>query len=361
MLLLGFLITATFWPYVDGAGTVSRWAVLCVAVPIGLFWVRVIPFPALLVVGLLGFWATLSLIWTTVFDDGIYQLAQFAVIAGCLVIGTSVRSLRAFYTGAAYGLAISSFIAILQFLGYEPVQTTLWGTDIGPHQVPPSGLFINPDLLGEICIVVLVGLWTYRQYWMTILVLPGLILSQSRTAMVAAVICVLAYAWPRARWKSLLAIPLLIAIVYAIAPYKWHIETLGGGRLDLWLDTLQGLTFWGHGVGSFYSTFIKYATHVDTFHYQPDNAHNDLLQFTFELGVPAAVALVATLSVVWWQAFEPERLVLLAFAVIGMLAFPLHEPATAAVFGIVAGYAARNWRDLRYPLGYRKLPLYSGG
>ena len=343
---------------------------LCVVSPLALFWVRLSPLPPLWVLGVVLVWATLSLTWTTVFDDGVYELAQLAVIAGCFALGSACSSLRSLYTGAAYGLAISSGVAILQYLGYDVVQTTQIVADTGPHRLPPSGLFINPDFLGEICIVVLIGLVIYRpsptegskapQYWTTILVLPGLLLSQSRTAMVAAAICVLAYVVPRAMWKSFLAIPLLIAIVYAISPYKWHVLTMGGGRLDLWIDTVQGLSFWGHGVGSFYTTFIKYATHVDTFHYQPDTAHNDYLQFIFEFGFPAALVMAATLSVVWWKAFESERLVLLAFAVIAMFAFPLHNPATAAVFGIVAGHAARNWNNLRFSLGSRGLSLYSG-
>ena len=333
---------------------------LCVVSPLALFWVRLSPLPPLWVLGVVLGWATLSLTWTTVFDDGILELSKLAVIAGCFALGSACGDLRSFYTGSAYGLAISSGIAILQYLGYDVVQTTQIVADTGPHRLPPSGLFINPDFLGEICIVVLIGLVAYRLYWTTMLVLPGLILSQSRTAMVAAAICVLAYVVPRAKWKSFLAIPLLIAIVYAISPYKWHVLTTGGGRLDLWIDTVQGLSFWGHGVGSFYTTFIKYATHVDTFHYQPDTAHNDYLQFIFEFGFPAALVMAATLSVVWWQAFEPERLVLLAFAVIAMFAFPLHNPATAAVFGIVAGYAARNWHTVGDYLDLGRYSLYFG-
>jgi O-antigen ligase len=185
-----------------------------------------------------------------------------------------------------------------------------------------------------------------------------MVLSQSRTAMVAGAICVLAYVAPRARWKSFLAIPPLILMVYAIAPYKWQVTPDGGGRISLWLDTLNGITFFGHGIGSFYSAFIATATHIDTFHYQPDTAHNDLLQFAFELGIPATFLAVALLLVLWKVAGETERIILLAFAIIGLLAFPLYNPATAAVFALVAGYSSRNWDNLRRPMVRSRYSLH---
>ncbi len=343
MQLFGFLIAATFWPALSGAANASRWTMLCVAVPVGLFFVKLPPLgsPQWIVAGLLS-WATLSLTWTPVLYDGIFRLAELAILAGCFLIG-SATNVGAFYRGLAYGLGISSVICILQALGYEPVQIVADGA-------PPSGLFINPDMLGELCIVVLIGLLAYRMYPLIWMVLPALVLSQSRTAMVAGAICVLGYASLRGKWKYFLAIPLLILMVYAIAPTKWQLNPDGGGRISLWLDTIQGMTFFGHGVGSFYTTFIKFATHIDPFHYQPDTAHNDYLQFIFELGFPAAAVAAVGLSMLWWKANEPEKLVLLAYAVICFLAFPLHNPATASVFAVVAGYSTRNWHAVRRPM-----------
>lgn len=352
--LLGFLIAVAYWPGLSFGAVGSRWTVLCVALPIMLCLHEIRPtryhFGILALIG----WGFFSLMWTPVGYDGIFALIQLITICGCFCLGSVYPNLGGLYRGMGLGLIVSSGLCILQAMHYEPVQIVADGS-------PPPGLFINPDMLGELCIVVLIALLLTRQYWIATLTLPALILSQSRTAMVAGAICALVYVVRSGRLKWLWALPLPILMIYAIAPYKWAVNPTGGGRIDLWLDTIQGLSFWGHGIGSYYSTFIVHATHLDAFHYQPDVAHNELLQTAFELGIPATLLALYLVVALWKNAGETEQYLLLAFAAICMLAFPLHNPATAALFGVVAGHSSRARDNILGSVDRGGLPLYKRG
>ena len=142
---------------------------------------------------------------------------------------------------------------------------------------------------------------------------------------------------------GLYGLPLLVGGVLLTAT-KW--SNGDSPRLDMWHDTLAGLTTWGNGIGSFYSAFPKYATLTSDL-YQPAHAHNDLLELAFELGIiPAVVAALLVLALAWRANFK-EQMLLIALGIMSMVGFPLHSPSTVFVFGIVAGCTARNWSVLR--------------
>ena len=147
---LGFTIAAIYWPGMAGAEESSKWVAAYVLLPAFLFTIRIKP-NRLYVVGIgLLVWAVISLLWTTVPDDGYLVLIQLSVIACAFVIGHSSEDLRPLYAGFGLGLLISSGLAIFQAMGYAPVQVMAMGGDT------PAGVFINPNLLGEISAMVIV-------------------------------------------------------------------------------------------------------------------------------------------------------------------------------------------------------------
>jgi O-antigen ligase len=361
MTLLGFLVAVTFWPGLAGAAQASRWTLLYIAVPIALCFVRAKPAPAhwLMLAALL--WMAVTLLWTPVAYDGIAELADMATLAGLFIIGHQTESLAPMFRGLGVGLWVSSAICIAQWFGLAPVVIVAAGA-------PPSGLFVNPNVLGEICALAIVGLLSipstrgqrahgagnrssvtagkdrhpYLNYAIAGGILPALVLSQSRGAAVALAVCGVAWAWKRFRLGTIIVVPILAALAFAVSPAKWLNSDTGQIRVDQWRDTVDGLTWLGNGIGSYYSTYPRDATRLDTGKIQPNHAHNDALELAFETG-PAGCALAfAFLALVWWSAPEGGRLVLLALGIIAMLAFPLHTPATAFVFGLVAGHGARR-------------------
>jgi O-antigen ligase len=204
-------------------------------------------------------------------------------------------------------------------------------------------LFVNPNILAEITAVVFVAL-VYESNWLAVGLLPTLALADCRSALLAIFVCLAFMGWQRWRWKVLYGLP-AVALGASLTAYKWP-TTDGTYRLDMYRDTWAGLSAWGNGIGSFYSTYPKYATHLDQL-YQPFHAHNDLLELAFELGViPASLALLLLLAL-FIYAGPKDRLLLTALGIISMVGFPLHVPSTVFVFGIVAGSAARSWASLR--------------
>jgi O-antigen ligase len=330
--VVGFLLAATFWPGLAGAAEASRWASLCILVPIALFFVRVRLTFVHLVGGFLFGWAVLSLMWTPVWYDGVAALMQLTILVGAVLIGAGGK-VDGLWKGLGLGLLVSSALCIFQALGFHPV------IDAGQA---PAGLFVNQDVLAEITAVVFIAL-VFERLWLAVGLLPALILTGCRSALIAVFVVGGIAGWRKWRWRILYGLPLLVGGVLLTAT-KW--SNGDSPRIDMWRDTLAGLTTWGSGIGSFYSAFPKYATLTSDL-YQPAHAHNDLLELAFELGIiPAVIAALLVLALAWRANFK-EQMLLIALGIMSMVGFPLHSPSTVFVFGIVAGCAARNWSVLR--------------
>jgi hypothetical protein len=333
--LVGILLAVTFWPGLSGAAEASRWATLCLLVPTALFFVRVELTVIHLLGGLLFIYALASIIWTPVRFDGVAELMQLTILAGAFLIGAGGK-IEGLWNGLGLGLLVSSAVCIAQAFNIQPV-TNLGGGD-------PAGLFINADVLAEITAVVFIAL-VFERSWLAVGLLPALILSDSRSAIVAVFVVGACAGWCKWRWRVLYGLPLLAGAALLTA-HKWFQIVSTTSRLDIWRDTWDGLSLWGNGIGSFYSTFPAYATHLDQL-YQPAHAHNDLLELAFNFGIVFATVAALLLLAVYWYADFKDKMLLTAMGTMSMVGFPLHSPSTVFVFGIVAGCAARNWNVLR--------------
>jgi O-antigen ligase len=91
------------------------------------------------------------------------------------------------------------------------------------------------------------------------------------------------------------------------------ISTKSSGRLNLYhkaLGMIQSRPWAGHGVGSFFLTSTQFASNDDPVGTQPEFAHNVILQFAAELGIPATLLLCGLISAALLKGFERSKAVL---------------------------------------------------
>jgi hypothetical protein len=108
-------------------------------------------------------------------------------------------------------------------------------------------------------------------------------------------------------------------------------------RVHFWSVALHGLTWLGNGVGSFNVVHVLYRGSV----VRAGNVHNDFIQLIFEFGLVGLVPigiLVAGLR----RVNATDWAVLVAFAVLGLVYFPLWSAVPAFIGCAVAGHLLRR-------------------
>jgi len=330
---LGFLATSLYWPGVAGAATTPRWGAMLLIVPLLIRDVKASPAHwwgvAFLVLALV------SVAWTPDPLNAGNQMFMLLLWLALFCLGSQSDDLRPFYIGCIAGLAISSMIALWQFMGWHPVRERYVGA-------LPSGLFINGNYLAEAAGLAMVAAVSERMWWALPVLAPSLLLPQARGALVAVAAALAAYFWCRSRTISVV---LLTVIAVAGGWVLIHPDPAWAERLDIWRSTVAGLTFWGHGLGSFWALYPALDLRVAP-GALPDHAHNEFLQTAFELGVPGLVLALA-FCVTLAGPIDTSRLVLIALAVESCFAFPLRLPATVAIGLLAAGHAVRDRYVLR--------------
>ena len=317
MFLLGLTAAICFIPGTVGAAVPTQWALFSIVLPLGLWRAGVLSpahFAGLAVLA----WSAISLWWVPDRWDGLYGLWIAAIWALSFWLGTTITSPTRLWQGLAAGLYVSSFIAILQHFGYNPV------VQAGDA---PAGLLFNSTLLGACCALVLIALWTQRQwYWMPGL-LPGLYLAHSRGAYLVLLLVVVA----RYSWK----LSLLLLLVGAFFLTYWIGQTEGNSdalRLVIFGATYRATNWLGNGIGSFNSFYVILNGSL----LYPGRAHNDYLQLWFELGV-GSIPILAMYLLNLRDTRSDHWPIFLAFAILGLFYFPLWAPISALVGCVTAG------------------------
>lgn len=339
----GFLLMTAYWPGTMGAATSPRWFVLAAAL-------LVLPFcgrgtaTAAHVVGLAFMaFAQASLSWSAAPLDGLDAMLKLCILAGTFILGTRIADLGPFWTGAAWGLAVSSLLVVLDRLDLIELRAT--------HPGHPVGLFVNGLFLAEAAAVVAAALISDDRWRLALLLAPALILVHlPRGPLLALAVGGLVLAVQRGRKGAkrgenlvfvLIAAPVVLAA--ALLAAWWRPDTVMA-RLSLWGDALGSFTWNGWGYGSYravIAVLAPAATHVEI------GPHNEFLGLLFELGLPGLFLGVAFCAILICRSRPSVPLVVfLAEACFG---FALHLPATAGMFLLMAGCAARDlgpWRWL---------------
>jgi hypothetical protein len=348
---IGFGLMVAYCPALSGATTTLRWDM---AVPIAILLFlsqdgRMTRAHGL-GLALLG-WLAASIAWSSAPYYGINIAAQLLACAVAFACGSTLDDVRPLTAGAAAGLALSSLIAVAQWLGWNGIER---------YGAEPAGLFYNPNRLAEVAAIVIAAALALRMWWAIGILTPALVLPQGRGAWLAVVVVGLVYVWRRAATFErflMLTIAAELAMLYAMLapaiepPFKIASVSV---RMDLWSWTLAHLTWLGHGLGSFDADSPIFGDMT-----RAQYPHNEILWLGYEGGV-VAVSLCGAMAVLLWRSCADElRLVLVALGVVALVAMPLHDPATVLFAALVAGHLAgagdrvRAAADIGRPAVYR--------
>lgn len=325
--VLGFAVSAAYWPGMGSAAVIPRWGVIAVGLPlVSTMDPRGIPE---------------SLRWTLMFLLSVAALATglaspdiwggtmefICIVLLCLIFIAAAQtdSIDGMMKGIGAGLALSSVLAITQY-------TDIW-SPLVQSTIKPTGLFYNSEILAEFAALVLVWAIARPIWWMAAVAAVPLAFCQSRVALVIATMGVLFAVWPR-RWVYRIAIVVGFATIAFWLLFALGFEKMNSAdqRLILWTTTIASWTQFGHGLGWFAAA-----------HPAEEFSHSDVLQAIAELGI-GGFALVAIPFVAFRNSrghHHAERALFVAVCVEAAISFPLHFPASGFLAAVVAGFLAR--------------------
>lgn len=343
--LFGFALAVGYLPDTVDAGRSGRWAVLAVGIP-ALLHLRASQRQsnAGLALGaiFLGF-AGLTLLWTPSLWDGIAALLQLGILAMAFVLGGRLPSLLPVYVGLALGLAVSGALVLIE---------VAWGAVYVWQVFPPAGLMVSKNWLAEAAAMVLVALLAHRRWALAAAILPCLVFTNARGALLGLGVVAVLWLWRRSRWlareTAAVGAGLLAALALSgiLADYRVFSMVSVGERAMIWQNTLHGMTWLGRGLGSFYTEYPSHAWLQDMLLSRAWHAHNDFLEWAYELG-PGALLPVALLAWCLRTPLAPERAVLIVFIVEAAFGFPAHLPVSGCIAAMAAGHLAARGEPLR--------------
>ena len=356
-MIFGFLLAITFDPNIWTAATQPRWALLAISLPILCAISSPNNFDLTKFIGLIFIaWASLSLFWTPNKWDGLGELIQLLIIAQAFVLGSRLSSLERIFTGLALGITISSAIILV------PALQALFVNSI--VQVYPHGLWGNRNMMGEIAVLTLLGCLVYQRYWLIPGLLPAIFYykrmvmggTPSRGALLALVAGICVWLWSRSKWATGIFIGVILVTIAATRGLDNH-DGAAIERLQVWQAVYGGVDLAGRGIGSLY-TLAPYLSDLwDTTERRIDHAHNEFIEILFNLGIVGATTYIAIIAIALRSSDAGTRVILVAFLVISMVAFPWHIPANAFVGALVLGHAIRGRHGLRYDYHYWRILL----
>jgi hypothetical protein len=320
VIALGAIVSLCYIPGWTGAAIATQYAVLSAILPFTLW--RQGPLTPFHWAGIaLVAYAALSLAWNTDTHGGVYGLWLLSIMALTFWLGSTLPSLRQVYVGLAIGGIVSSIVAMVQAIGYQPIPS-LSNTN--------AGIYFNTVAQGEILALLFIALLTERMFYLALPLVPGILLSQSRGAWMALMIGVAAL-FVRRTW---LLIPLVMLGMVAI----WFPSSSDVERLKLWAIAWNELSFFGNGIGSFASQIYNDNGKV----LYPEFVHNDILQLAYEFGI-AALLPATIFAFALSRTGDREWPVLMAFVTMGFYSFPLWVSITSFLGVLVTGRIVRSW------------------
>lgn len=264
--------------------------------------------------GLFFFYVLTSALWSPGHQLwGIWQWACFALG----IIATMTLNLRHIWIGLALGLTISSTVAAVQYFGFNFLNPLEYS-----H---PTGLYLNPSLHGWVLALGIIGLVCMRMWVLALPLLPGLVLSHSRGAIVVTAFGLLATVVRKP--LVLLALLTYVFAVITVNPSSNDIQ-----RIEIWRHALNLSDLIGNGVGSFQELYYHDARTI----WHAQFAHNDYIQLIFEYGL-GAIPLLGTLL---WVGLDKENDMWplhISCSAMALFSFPLYTPMTAFIWALAIG------------------------
>jgi hypothetical protein len=353
-ILFGFALTTAYWPGITGAGTTPRWDIAALLGVVLFFAPRVRMTAAHWLGLILIAWLSITLLWSEGRQDG-YDAIFKLLIAGCaFAVGSATEDLRPIWIGSAIGIGVSSAVVLAQLAGWHGIESD------GGY----SGLFVNRDRLAAAAALVAIAILAPLggRSWLALPLLPALVMPQSRVAWLALAVGFLSLplrpAW--LRWGARAA-ALVGGIVTAVLRLG---NPSDGERINLYRDTVNALTPFGHGLGSFWESFPAHAHYFDIAKVgtRPEHPHNEWLWLAYEGGFPAFVLGMVFALAIWLAAedYPAERGIFAALFVFSLVAMPFHDPVTLTLGALVAGWCAGDHSGILVQAFDGGIPLQQG-
>lgn len=261
--------------------------------------------------------------------DGLWELYTLFILAFAFWLGTVLVTLRPLIVGLIAGMAVSSTLAMLQWYDYS--------FEIWRLNTTPAGLFFNQASHGMMLALVIVAGLCERFFFSTLLLVPGLILSQSRGAWLVLIVGALATVNRVFVGILLIAAVGVFGIVVASVGTVNLFKMLGQSdieRITNWIFILNDLTPFGRGPGSYQGFKIG---DIVVF----GMAHNDYLQLIYQYGIGAIFAF-AVYALTLARSGGKHWPIFVSFSVGSLFFFPLFIAPIAFVGCMVAGHLARR-------------------
>jgi hypothetical protein len=338
---IGFVAVLLVMPGIREYATASKWSFLAVAVALSVAFTK-IRFPFTLG-HCLGFWllnwALLSLLWCPVWYDGLQGAAWLLIMAGAFILGGAAKDLRLFYLVTSLAFIPSALnMALFKFTGVY----------LSFGMFPAGGTLGNPNFAGDAAAAIAasaLGVISLRRFFPRLIAvspaLATMLLSGCRGAIVAFFVMGLCRLWQHQRFAVVLLCLVGVAGVGATLNDQHRRDAIVQ-RVIIYRDTIDGLTFFGRGIGQYRAMVPEKGHRLSTLSLNTEHAHNDLLEIAFELGLPGIVLfawLVTTaLRAGPEPAHGPDPWVLGSLLVAGLFGFPLFEPVSSFLFAVVAGH-----------------------
>ncbi len=364
MRYLAFVVAIAFYPYFSEASNTPRWIILSVVLPLVFLgtkpnWSECHGFAIAFLV-----WCGTTILWATAPLDAFHQMWQLVLLAIAFCLGSVLSRNSYRWTLIAFGLgiAVNSVLVAVRLHGFEEIPQ--WGD-------AAAGLFVNANFLAEAALMTMAGLLALRLYGVASLSLTAWLFPLSQNVFAASGLLGAIWLWKRSRIAALALIVIgtagLGAYIYE-KPDFW--ESSIGARASFWLNGLSGLSFTGHGLGSFFSEYPnQQMVHTtskafDSF-IRPKTAHNDSITIAFETGVIGIALMVAFVASVLKRPTSTRedmaaKAVVAAFLALGLAAFPLYLPTTAFMAALSAGFLTRAGNVVRGQRSHRRKPAFQG-
>lgn len=268
------------------------------------------------------------------------------LLAGSLFITYAVASAAVVGAGlsALFYISLAAAFIVGRHLHDRPVW--IIASWLGVLALPVAyAIGLNSNILGCTMVLLIAGGLAF-EYWLALpWLFAGLVYSQSRGAIIAFGLMCAVWLWRRApvvAFALVCAAALILLNADRGPSSMWH-------RLGVWQDTLNAMTFFGHGAGSFADWYAALPVRTN-WSGNADHAYNDVLELIFEFGIGIIPLWIAVVLV--FEADAPrQKLVLWTFVALGLTYFPLYIPILGHLAAFTLGSLSAVQAPSRVTLG----------
>ncbi len=322
MFWLGAVVSLCYVPGITGAYIATQRPVLAVLLSFGLL--RSGPFTAFHVAGLAFIaYAAARLPFSPAPYASVFGLWLIVIMGLSVWFGTTATNMRGLYAGLAVGASVSSFLAVLQYFGWDTVVTAA-------SNAGPAGLYLNNVQQGLVLALIAVALLSERMWLWVPPLAPGIFLAHSRGAWIALAVGTLG-CYVRSLW--ILGAVVIAGAFYLLTP----LSDSDALRMLIWHTAWGNLKWLGWGPGVFYTIALP---QNGVYAFYPEYAHNDALQLAFEYGLGALLPFTI-IGYALWRTDVKEWPIVLAFVVAGCYSMPLFMPIASFLALVAVGRVLR--------------------